>query len=105
MNVNDLPGLDTITKQYEYVCREYQSMAKIEADSDGSLLQAYLQGLEEWSEHWQLKFDPDKCEDIHIGHKFRMSDNGVDKFLEDVSEEKDLEVFVTSDLKPNTAAK
>ena len=39
---------------------------------------------------------------MHIGHKFKtsykMSDNGVDKVLEDLSEEKDLGVFVTSDL-------
>jgi len=53
-----------------------------------SLLQADLKSLEVWSERWQLKFNPDKCKVIHIGHKFRtcykISDNGVDKFLEDV---------------------
>jgi len=31
-----------------------------------------------------------------------MSDNGVDKVLEDFSDENDLGVFVTSDLKPST---
>ena len=40
---------------------------------------------------------------MHIGHKFKtsykMPDNGVDKVLEDLSEDKDLGVFVMSDLK------
>jgi len=79
---------------------------KIAEDNDSSLLQADLKRLEEWSERWQLKFNPDKCKVMHIGHKFKtsykMSDNGVDKVLEDLSEEKDLGVFVTSDLKPST---
>jgi len=79
---------------------------KIVEDNDSSFLQADLKRLEEWSECWQLKFNPDKCKVMHIGHKiktsYKMSDNGVDKVLEDLSEEKDLGVFVTSDLKPST---
>ena len=77
---------------------------KIAEDNDSSFLQADLKRLAEWSERWQLKFNPDKCKVMHIGHKFKtsykMSDNGFDKVLEDLSEEKDLGVFVTSDLKP-----
>ena len=42
---------------------------------------------------------------MHISHKFKtsykISDNGVDKVLEDFSDERDLGVFVTSDLKPS----
>jgi len=65
-----------------------------------------LKSLEAWSERWQLKVNPDKCQVMHISHKFKtsykISDNGVDKVLEDFSDERDLGVFVTSDLKPST---
>ena len=62
--------------------------------------------MEEWSDNWQLKFNPDKCKVMHIGHKcntsYEMLDNGVIKRLEEVTGEKDLAVYVTSDLKPST---
>ena len=102
--VNDLPSW--IQNSMKMFADDTKVWQKIVEDSDSSFLQADLKSLEEWSERWQLKFNPAKCKVIHIGHKLRtsykMSDNGVDKVLEDVSEEKDLGVFVTSDLKPST---
>jgi len=54
----------------------------------------YLYSIEEWSKKWQLKFNPDKCKVMRIGHKYNTSyemlDNGVTKLLEEVIEEKDL---------------
>jgi len=57
-------------------------------------------------EKWQLKFNPDKCKVMHVGHQhntcYEMLDIGVAKLLEEVTKEKDLGVFVASDLKPST---
>jgi len=100
--VNDLPSW--IQNSMRMFADDTKVWHKIAEDNDSSFLQADLKRLAEWSERWQLKFNPDKCKVMHIGHKFKtsykMSDNGFDKVLEDLSEEKDLGVFVTSDLKP-----
>ena len=99
----DLPSwLQNSMKMFADDTKVWQKIAK---DNDNSLLQADLQSLEAWFKYWQLKFNPEKCKVMHIGHKFKtfykMSDNGIDKQLQEVREEKDLRVFVTSDLKPS----
>jgi len=102
--VNDLPHW--IQNSMKMFADDTKIWQRLENDNDSSLLQADLQSLQSWSDRWLLRFNPDKCKVLHIGHKFttsyKMSDNGVDKVLEEVSEEKDLGVFVTSDLKPST---
>ena len=69
---------------------------------DRNRIQADLDKIVEWSATWQMKFNTEKCKVLHIGSKnvkfqYRMSDN----ILESVSEEKDLGVIVTEDLKPD----
>jgi len=79
---------------------------KIEKDDDSKFLQSDLHSMKEWSDKRQLKFNPKKCKVMHISHKcnisYEMVDNGVVKRLEEVTEEKDLGVYVTLDLKPST---
>jgi len=78
--VNDLPSW--IQNSMSMFADDTKVWHKIAEDNDSSFLQADLR-LEEWSERWQLKFNPDKCKVMHIGHKFKtaykMSDNGIDK--------------------------
>ena len=60
----------------------------------------------DWSDKWLLRFNPTKCKVMHIGHNYdtRYSIEGekgrVD--LSAVTEEKDLGVYVTNDLKSGT---
>jgi len=79
---------------------------KIAKDNDSTSLQEDLDKLVTLSQYWQLKFNPDKCKVMHLGHRcktsYYMSDNGLQKQMEEICEEKDLRIFVTSDLKPNT---
>jgi ribonucleases P/MRP protein subunit RPP40 len=78
---------------------------RISSEADGQTLQADLDSLSQWSENWLLKFNPAKCKVMHIGHsvktKYYMTE-GSDKIaLQEVSEEKDLGVFFTDNLKPS----
>jgi len=62
-------------------------------------LQTDLRSLCNWSQDWQMLFNVDKCKVMHIGHnnytaKYEM--NG--KFLDEVTEERDLGVIMQSDL-------
>lgn len=56
--------------------------------------------LEEWSELWQLKFNVDKCKIMHLGRKNPRAEYRIfDTVLTSVSEERDLGVIISEDLK------
>jgi len=59
-----------------------------------------LCNLVEWSNEWQMLFNADKCKVMHMGFNNKQAKydmNGVQ--LERVSEEKDLGVIISEDLK------
>ena len=68
--VNDLPSW--IQNSMRMFADDTKISNKIAEDNDSSFLQADLKRLEEWSERWQLKFNPDKCKVMHIGHNYGM---------------------------------
>ena len=37
-------------------------------DNDETLLQEDIYTMNEWTEKWLLKFHPDKCKTMHLGH-------------------------------------
>ena len=56
--------------------------------------------LEEWSKIWQLKFNVDKCKIMHLGRKNPRAEYKIsDTVLTSVSEERDLGVIISDDLK------
>jgi len=58
-----------------------------------------------WSDKWKLGFNPEKCKVMHIGHsldtKYSMKVQGKVWELEETTEERDLGIIVTSNLKPS----
>ena len=67
---------------------------------DYQLLQADLNNLSEWACKWQLRFNADECESMHITHSRDKSVTNYipDKPLRDVDSFKDLGVVITKDL-------
>ena len=68
---------------------------------DTQILQNDLNTLEQWSTEWQLSFNTTKCEAIRISKKndrtcpeYYLDGNKLDQ----VSETKDLGIYVTSNL-------
>ena len=62
--------------------------------------------MADWSDKWLLRFNPDKCKVMHVGHKlntkYLMVDGTRSAELTSIKLEKDLGVFVEDDLKPST---
>ena len=74
--------------------------SKICNKTSSNTLQDDLTKLVQWSHDWQMEFNIQKCKVMHIGHsnpgyKYLM-DN---QYLQEVSDEKDLGIIITSDLK------
>jgi len=78
--------------------------AKIKDTGDSDLLQQDLNMLVEWSKQWLLGFNTEKCKVTHIGHElptvYTMSGGKSSTQLETITVEKDLGVYISSDLKP-----
>jgi len=70
---------------------------------DSSCLQEDLLKLKEWSDKWLLRFHPEKCKVMHIGHnhstKYHIEQDNQTYDLDSVDEEKDLGVITIHDLK------
>jgi len=69
---------------------------------DNDQLQQDLIKLANWSDKWLLRFHPEKCKVMHIGHthptQYYMEDKGQLRQLQTITEEKDLGILVTNDL-------
>ena len=65
--INDLPSkVNSQARLFADDCLLYRT---INTDKDSTALQEDLAHLEEWEKDWQMMFNPDKCEVIHITNK------------------------------------
>ena len=65
-------------------------------------LQEDLKEIGEWSEKWQMPFNLDKCKVMHVGQRNdKAKYELLGKELDICTEEKDLGVIITNDLKPS----
>ena len=74
--------------------------SKAETEEDIKAIQEDIDTLGRWSEKWQMKFHPKKCKTLHLGYnnerkKYKI--NGIQ--IEDVTEEKDLGIIISEDMK------
>jgi len=100
--VNDLPKW--VVSSLKMFADDTKLWRSIKDHSDSATLQVDLNQLSEWSNRWQLKFNPSKCKLMHVGHRSQCDyymDNDTDNRtkIEEVTEEKDLGVYMKSDLK------
>jgi len=60
-----------------------------------------LDNLSSWSTKWLLQFNPEKCVMMHVGHNdnYHLQQDGKKWELKSITEERDLGVTITSDLK------
>ena len=71
---------------------------------DCNILQNDLNTLSQWTNDWLLSFNVDKCKVMHIGKNnpkldYTMRTENENRILIETSEEKDLGVWITNDLK------
>ena len=77
-------------------------VGRIRGPEDIAKLQKDIDALVEWARTWRMRFNIDKCKIIHVGRNnthanYRMDDTTLQK----VTEEKDLGVTISDDLKPS----
>ena len=101
--VNELP--EWIVNSMKMFADDTKIWTAIDEVEDSNSLQADLDQLVRWSEIWLLKFNVAKCKVMHMGHnhptKYFMNVEQVHHPLTEVTEERDLGVLVTNDLKPS----
>jgi hypothetical protein len=103
--VNELPNIVICgMKMFADDTKLYRT---IREENDTVTLQGDLDKLSEWSRDWLLKFNAGKCKTMHIGSRNKdhtysvLKENGDRIDLETTVEEKDVGVWITSDLKPS----
>ena len=100
--VNELPAW--IINSMMMFADDTKIWTKISSESDSESLQEDLNKLITWSEPWLLKFHPEKCKVMHIGHQkntCNMTGTGKTVQLNLTREEKDLGVYIVDSLKPS----
>ena len=96
--INDIEtGITSTLSKFADDCKIKRT---VKSDEDANAVQVDLNNLVMWSHKWQMKFHPDKCKVLHIGHnnqRYKYYIEGTE--VKKVSEEKDLGVITSEDLK------
>ena len=98
--VNDI---DTVVsrhiQKFADDCKVYRSVLTAE---DIDILQQDINNLCQWSKDWQMLFNVKKCKVLLIGHNNAYCDYSMNgEILQSVTEETDLGIIVSNDLKPS----
>ena len=96
--INDIDG--GITSRILKFADDMKIIGRAGDDKETEMRRKDLEILHNWSEDWQMKFNVEKCKVMHIGASNKKATYEVDgKPLEIVTEEKDLGVIISNDLK------
>ena len=99
--VNDLP--DWVVNGISMFADDKKICRGIYTVEDQESLQDDLDKLISWSEEWLLKFNPEKCKMMRIGHglqtEYDMTENGISHQLQVSQEEKDLGIYIADNLR------
>ncbi|MFZ2537548.1 MAG: hypothetical protein WAX04_01440 [Oscillospiraceae bacterium] len=97
--VNDLP--DIVKCGVKMFADDTKIWNKVKDIGDKDRLQNDLDNLDLWSSKWLLKFNVDKCKMMSLGHTLGTEYTLGGKVLQNTEEEKDLGVWISSNLKPS----
>ena len=100
--INDLPDIVKSTAKLSADDTKLYNQVTIDNSGGADQIQHDLETLEKWSDTWLLRFNASKCKCMHMGHKNSArcyTLNG--ETIQAVDEEKDLEVYLSSDCKPS----
>ena len=97
--VNDMP--DVVSSTAKMFADDTKLYRNIYSANDCKDLQEDLNALSAWSHHWLLRLNASKCVTVRFRSAFHYvySLNGI--YLEEASEQKDLGVLISNDLKPS----
>jgi len=98
--VNDLPDwIKTNICNSACLMMIQKIWTRITSIKDTADLQKDLDSLSVSSANWQLRFNPDKCKVMHVGHlhksDYMIHQDNTDWNIQEVTEERDLGVLTT----------
>ena len=97
--INDLPDI-VKSASTSIFADDTKLSGKANTQEDTDKIQSDLDALEKWSKIWKLKFNASKCHVLHFGGKNKKQNySPCDHILTTVTEEKDLGVIISEDLK------
>ena len=102
--INDLP--ENVSSSIKLFADDTKIWNIIRSEVDRLSLQDDLGKLNDWSKQWLLRFNIDKCKKMRIGKQesqfaYKMTSGSDEHMLQEISEEKDLGVWISNDLKPS----
>lgn len=104
--INDMP--ETISSMIYMYADDTKIAGRVDNEEEVKILQSDLDKLVDWSQTWQMKFNVQKCKVMHIGNRnskadYKMANSQGERALAETTEEKDLGVWVTKDMKSAVA--
>ena len=104
--INDIPNI--VHTNLSFFADDSKAYAITKSVEDSQQLQADLNSIQDWCQIWLLKLNLLKCKVMRVGHssiasEFVLWDNDSGKFVQlpEVDHEKDLGVWISSNLKPS----
>ena len=100
--INDLPN--RLTNECRLYADDNKLIAPISSQNDSIVFQNDIKKLDEWSEKWKLGLNFEKCKIMHFGssnkeYSYFMNNDNKPMEIEKSNLEKDIGVYITSDLK------
>ena len=104
--INDMP--ETISSMIYMYADDTKIAGRVDNEEEVKILQSDLDKLVDWSQTWQMKFNVQKCKVMHIGNRnskadYKLANSQGERALAETTEEKDLGVWVTKDMKSAVA--
>ena len=103
--INDIPNI--VHTNLNFFADDSEVYAITKALEDSEQLQADLNSIQDWCQIWLLKLNLLKCKVMRVGHssiasEYVLWDNDSGEFVQlpEVDHEKDLGVWISSNLKP-----
>lgn len=100
--INDLP--DVVQNLVKIFADDTKLFTIVRDSKDIDSVQSDLLVLSNWSDTWQLRFNASKCKRMHIGgtnthNKYYMLENGENIDITEITEEKDLGITFSNNMK------
>ena len=102
-----IDDIDKIIRVFEEaICQKFADDTKgamvVESEEHRDELQRILNELEQWAKDWHMEFNVEKCKIMHVGrHNQRFDYVMARQNLTKVEEEKDLDIWMSTNLKPS----
>ena len=101
--INDIDGAAVMADILRKFADDTKLGKIIRTRDDADALQATLAAAEQWAAQWCMAFNVKKCKVMHVGKNNMKADYVMGgQVLEDITEERDIGVMVTANLKPAT---